>query len=69
MGFGPYLEWGGNMQALWVTLGIICLGMLLLGIGFTRRDTPSGIALLWVGTLCMLSVIGYRILEAIKILP
>ncbi|QLF92329.1 hypothetical protein HW090_03570 [Pseudomonas sp. ABC1] len=57
------------MHALWVTLGILCLGMVLLGVGFTRRDQPFGVLLLWLGTLCMLSIIGYRILEAIKILP
>lgn len=46
----------------WPTLGVFVLGLLLLGSGFARRNHGHGVLLLWLGTLCMLSLIFSHIL-------
>ncbi|MFZ2289382.1 MAG: hypothetical protein WAV92_06900 [Halopseudomonas yangmingensis] len=46
----------------WPTLGVFVLGLLLLGSGFARRNHAHGVLLLWLGTLCMLSLIFSHIL-------
>lgn len=34
---------------------------VFIGTGFTKRDTPFGLFLMWVGVICMLAIISYRI--------
>ena len=46
------------MDSYGVTFAIIVLG---IGTGFTKRDTPFGLFLMWVGVICMLAIISYRI--------
>ncbi|EKE76118.1 hypothetical protein [Gallaecimonas xiamenensis] len=53
------------MEAFWVSFGIFCVGLVLLGVGFSRRQGNGGVLLMWLGTLCMLGIICYRILVAI----
>lgn len=49
------------MNAVIVTLAVIIFGMSMLGIGFTLRERPFGVLLMWIGVLSMLSIITYRI--------
>ncbi|SDI19169.1 hypothetical protein [Pseudomonas panipatensis] len=49
------------MDSFLVTLAVIIFGMFMLGIGFTIRERSSGVLLMWIGVLSMLSVISYRI--------
>ncbi|HBO1730299.1 TPA: hypothetical protein L4F69_004109 [Pseudomonas aeruginosa] len=49
------------MDSYGVTFAIIVLGMLFIGTGFTKRDTPFGLFIMWVGVICMLAIISYRI--------
>ncbi|HEP8289718.1 hypothetical protein RXO97_08565 [Pseudomonas aeruginosa] len=49
------------MDSYGVTFAIIVLGMLFIGTGFIKRDTPFGLFLMWVGVICMLAIISYRI--------
>ena len=49
------------------TLILIVLAMVLMGIGYTKREGACGIAVLWGGALLMLGVMFYNILEAIKV--
>lgn len=44
-----------------ITLCVIIIAMILLGSGFSRRDTPLGLFLMWIGVLTMLSLVSYRI--------
>ena len=53
--------------SLFITLGILVFGMFMLGIGFTIRQRPVGVFLMWVGTLSMLSIIAYRIYIATSV--
>lgn len=53
--------------SLFVTLAIIVFGMLMLGIGFTIRNRGTGVFLMWVGVLSMLSIITYRIYIATSV--
>ena len=50
-----------HLDSYGVTFAIIVLGMLFIGTGFTKRDTPFGLFLMWVGVICMLAIISYRI--------
>ncbi|MDF3937003.1 hypothetical protein [Pseudomonas citronellolis] len=49
------------MDSVLVTLCVIVFGMFMLGIGFTIRERPLGVFMMWVGVLSMLSIITYRI--------
>ncbi|KAF1052445.1 MAG: hypothetical protein GAK43_01924 [Stenotrophomonas maltophilia] len=49
------------MDSLHVTLTVVIIGMGLLGTGFTLRERPLGLLLMWIGVLTMLSIISYRI--------
>lgn len=51
----------------WPTLAIFTLGFLLIGIGFSLRDKPVGIALLWMGTLCMLALVFFHVSNAVAL--
>ncbi|WP_448680511.1 hypothetical protein [Pseudomonas nicosulfuronedens] len=53
--------------SLFITLAIIVFGMFMLGIGFTNRQRPVGVFLMWVGVLSMLSIITYRIYIATSV--
>ncbi|MCY1186110.1 hypothetical protein D3C76_723940 [compost metagenome] len=49
------------MDSFLTTLAIIIFSMFMLGTGYTLRERNSGLALMWIGVLSMLSVITYRI--------
>lgn len=49
------------MDEFHITLVVIIFAMVMLGSGFSRRDTPLGLFLMWVGVLAMLSLVSYRI--------
>ncbi len=44
-----------------VMTALIALGMLLLGVGYTARDSDIGVGLLALGVLVMLSSLFYRL--------
>lgn len=48
------------MNALEVMIALICLGFLLLTIGYACREHSMGIATLVLGMLIMFSTIGYK---------
>lgn len=50
-----------NHEFFWASLAIFTMGVLLISIGFSRRDNGSGIALLWLGAACMLGLVFYFI--------
>ncbi len=54
------------MDGFWIFFGIFGLGSILLGIGFTRRETSSGLVLMWLGTILMMTIIGVRISQALN---
>jgi len=53
--------------SLFTTLGILVFGMFMLGIGFTIRERGTGVVLMWIGVLSMLSIISYRIYVATSV--
>lgn len=44
-----------------IMIALLLAGFLLLGIGFTNRETGWGVALVWAGWLVMLIPIGLGI--------
>lgn len=56
-----------DMLFFWPTFAIFMLGLVLIGIGFSWRDKPAGIALLWMGTLCMLALVFYHVSNAVAL--
>ncbi|GAA5119082.1 hypothetical protein [Alloalcanivorax gelatiniphagus] len=42
-------------------IALMVVGLMLMGVGFAARQSNWGLALLAVGTLCMLATIGYKI--------
>lgn len=44
-----------------VMTALIASGMLLLGVGYTRRESDAGVAVLAFGVLVMLSSLFYRL--------
>jgi hypothetical protein len=44
-----------------VMTALIAAGMLLLCVGYTRRDSTAGVAVLAAGVLVMLSSLFYRL--------
>lgn len=56
-----------NILFFWPTFAIFLLGFILIGIGFTLREKPAGIALLWAGTLCMLALVFYHVNNAVAL--
>ncbi|AGI23904.1 hypothetical protein ACYCAX_20275 [Pseudomonas sp. MT3] len=55
------------MDSILVTLAIIVFGMFMLGIGYTIRERGTGVLLMWIGVLSMLSIITYRIYLATSV--
>jgi hypothetical protein len=49
------------------TLALIVLGMVLLGIGYHKRDSGLGMVIMWAGVLCMLSMMVYTLFKAIHL--
>jgi hypothetical protein len=49
-----------------VMTALIASGMLLLGIGYTRRESDAGVAVLAIGVLVMLSSLAYRLYLALN---
>ncbi|SDS56101.1 hypothetical protein [Pseudomonas oryzae] len=44
-----------------VMTALVAFGMLLLGVGYNRRDSDAGVALMAGGVLVMLSSLFYRL--------
>lgn len=44
-----------------VMTALIAIGMLLLGVGYSRRDSEAGVVVLAIGVLVMLSSLAYRL--------
>ncbi|MBV2132908.1 hypothetical protein KRX52_08855 [Pseudomonas sp. MAP12] len=44
-----------------VMTALISLGMLMLGVGYTKRASDAGVAVLAIGVLVMLSSLFYRL--------
>lgn len=51
----------------WPTFAIFLVGLILIGIGFTLREKPAGIAVVWMGTLCMLALVFYHVSNAVAL--
>lgn len=49
-----------------VMTALISLGMLLLGVGYSKRDSDAGVAVLAIGVLVMLSSLAYRLYLALN---
>lgn len=49
-----------------ITLMLTVLSMVLMGVGYSRREGSVGLAVLWVGVLMMLGVMFYNILETVR---
>ena len=49
------------MRELEVMIGLICLGFLLLIIGYSRRDHNSGVITIMLGILIMFSTLAYKL--------
>jgi hypothetical protein len=49
-----------------VMSALIILGMLLLGIGYSRREQDAGVLILAAGVLVMLSSLAYRLYLALN---
>jgi 1,4-dihydroxy-2-naphthoate octaprenyltransferase len=41
----------------------ILAGMLLLCVGYSYQERDAGVFVLWLGILCILGTVGYKILE------
>ncbi|MCC4259091.1 hypothetical protein LL270_00285 [Pseudomonas aestusnigri] len=54
-------------EQFWVTVAIFTLGVLLIGGGFSRSQTPIGMALIWGGALCMLALVFYYIPRSVAL--
>lgn len=48
-----------------VMTALIAVGMLLLGVGYTKRESNAGVAVLALGVLVMLSSLAYRLYLAL----
>lgn len=48
-------------------LGLLLLGFLLLGIGFSFRDKGWGVGLMLFGSVVLLTTIAVRILRAVSL--
>lgn len=45
---------------------LIVLGLVLMGVGFAARQSNWGLALLTLGTICMLATIGFKIYMTVQ---
>ena len=50
----------------WPTIGILFLGILLIGVGFSLRSRSYGVFLLWAGQALMVGLIVFHILKAVS---
>lgn len=50
-----------------VMLGLLVLGFLILGTGFSFRDKGWGVALMLAGSAVLLITIAVRIIEAVSL--
>jgi hypothetical protein len=48
-------------------LSLIVIGMVLLCLGYQRRETAWGIGVMWVGAMTMLGMMVYTILKAVSL--
>lgn len=48
-------------------LGLLLLGFLLLGVGFSFRDKGWGVGLMLFGSVVLLTTIAVRILRAVSL--
>ncbi|MEL0167397.1 MAG: hypothetical protein VW877_04655 [Pseudomonadaceae bacterium] len=48
-------------EQFWVTVAIFTLGVMLIGGGYSRSQTRTGMALMWGGALCMIALVFYYI--------
>lgn len=46
---------------------LIVIGMVLLCLGYQRRASAWGIAVLWIGAMTMLGMMVYTILKAVSL--
>lgn len=49
------------MRELEVMIGLICLGFLLLVVGYSRRERDRGVLTMAVGIAVMFATIGYKL--------
>lgn len=49
----------------WTPTGVLFLGILLFGVGFSLRRKSYGILLLGLGVVCMLSLIAWRVFSTL----
>lgn len=54
-------------EQFWVTVTIFTLGVILIGLGFARSQTSTGMALMWGGALCMLALVFYYIPQSVTL--
>lgn len=54
-----------NLASFWPTLGVFTMGLFLLGMGFSLRETDYGVFMLWAGVMAVFAVIVFNILQAI----
>jgi hypothetical protein len=63
---GLFASLGGPVNHFEITLMLTVLSMVLMGVGYSRREGSVGLAVLWVGVLMMLGVMFYNILETVR---
>ena len=50
----------------WLPTGLLFLGVLFFGVGFSLRRKAFGIFLLGLGVACMLTLIAYHVFLALQ---
>jgi hypothetical protein len=55
------------MEEINTMLGVLVIGFIFLMVGFSRRDSEWGIAVLAVGAVIMLGTIAYRIYSGLQL--
>lgn len=55
------------MTTFQIVFTLLIIAGCLLGIGFNFRDSGWGIAIMWLGAIIMLTTIGYKIYDVIKV--
>jgi hypothetical protein len=54
---------GALMDPIHSMLIPILAGMLLLCVGYSYQERGIGVFVLWLGMLCIMGTVGYKILE------
>ncbi|MBH3431109.1 hypothetical protein [Pseudomonas alkylphenolica] len=44
----------------------VMVGLILLTVGFTLRDRNIGVVMMWIGTLGMIGIMCWKILEKLN---